>query len=102
MLTNDPEKKKVTARVMIDDSQEYSFTSEVAIQDSKLNTRYTPLVEVSIPGKRPYRLTGNVLYRSGKKVDVDLSLVNIFSDTVTLTGRLIYLITYYWCGYCDL
>ena len=71
---------------MIDDRKEYSFTSEVAIQSTKLNTRYTPLVEVSIPGKRPYRLTGNVLYRPGKKVDVDLSVVNVFSDTVTVTG----------------
>ena len=85
-LTNDPDKKKITARAMIDDTKEYSFTSEVAIQKTKLNTRYTPLVEVSLPGKRPYRLTGDVLYRPGKKIDVDLSLVNVFRGPISVNG----------------
>ncbi len=73
---------------MLDDKNEYSFTTELAIQKTKINTRYTPLVELSLPGEQPKRLTGNVLYRPGKKVDVDISVVNFFNDPVTVTGQL--------------
>ena len=74
---------------MIDDTQEYSFTSEVAIQSDKFKNRYTPLVEVSIPGQKPYRLTGDVLHRAGKKIDVDFRLVNVFDKPVSVNGMLI-------------
>ncbi len=61
---------------------------QVAIEKTKLNTRYTPLLELSMPGQQPRRLTGSVVYRPGKKVDIDVSAVNIFEDTVTVTGTM--------------
>ena len=83
--------KRLTARALIDDQIEYSFKSEVAIEKTKIATRYIPLVELRIPQKDPYIMRGNILYRPGKKIDIDMSWRNIFRDTVSVSGDVNYI-----------
>lgn len=85
-MVNNDDLKRLTGQVTIDDAAQYSVTTELQISDGKYATRYTPNIELSIPGKAPYKLSGSVTYREGKKADVDITIDNVFEESATFKG----------------
>ena len=85
-LVRNDDLKRLSASAIIDDDSRYSLTAELQTEKNTYNTRYTPLIELSIPDRDPITFTGSLLYRPMKKVDVDLRLENAFRRPVTAKG----------------
>ena len=88
---NTNELKQVLGKAVIDDRYTYSFVTEVGVTGNKQRTRLIPKLEISLPGRDPYKLGGSLLYRPMKRLDVDLTLENVFKDTVALNGGFFFL-----------
>ena len=78
--------KRLTANGKVD-SDNYGVKLEVVRVQTRFNTQFKPLVEVSLPRRQPYRLQGRVLYREGKKAELDLRLLNVLDDTLAIEGE---------------
>ena len=60
MINND-KMKSISGSVVIDDSLEYAFTSEVKIDNAKAKVTLSPMVEIRRPGAKNMQLSGQFL-----------------------------------------
>jgi hypothetical protein len=79
------ETKRLTLTAKIDDKRDYRTMVELLTQIGSM-TKYTPKVEVALHGKTPYKFGGTVIYRAGKRAEVDLTLKNVFDQPLTVKG----------------
>ena len=86
-LTNDNRLKKATLSAKLDETTEYSISTEVAIAETATFTKYTPKLLIVIPGRQNIIFDGFVTYAKGRKAEVKLALKNAFSQTVLLEGE---------------
>ena len=85
-LVNNAEMKRVAGQIIVDDAEQFSFVSQLETSEGKYATRFVPLIEVAIPRTAPYKLSGTVIYREGKKADVDITIDNVFENPATFKG----------------
>jgi len=88
-VTNTDSMKRVSAKAIMDDRREYTFVSEVAIDEKKFGTSFTPKVELVMNDAPPKALKGTVFYRDNKKFEVNLGLTNVFQKDVTCEGSIL-------------
>lgn len=85
-MVDTEELKRLFGQITVDDSQQYSLVSQLEKSAGKYATRYIPLIEMTMPNTAPYKLHGSVIYREGKKADVDISIDNVFEEPATFKG----------------
>ena len=78
--------KRATATAIFDGTDTYTAMMEMGINKNRYNTKYMPKMIITIPNKPSPTISGTLLYRPGKKVDIDLSIENIVSEPVHLKG----------------
>ena len=82
--------KRLTTQATIDDKQKYTMTAELETVSNKFNTKYNPRMEMTMPGRNPIKFGGSILYRDGKRADIDLSLENLSQKPMTVKGKNIF------------
>jgi len=63
----------------------YGFYCE-QIAENRRQIRYTPNIEVIIPGRTNIVFDGTVVYTKGSQAEINVALRNAFRDPVTLQG----------------
>lgn len=85
-LTNTDELKNANIQMTVDGRWKYGAVAEVAVSDNGDARIYTPNFSISAPRMEPITLTGKTKIVPMQKVDIDLSLANMFSKDITVTG----------------
>ena len=86
------EMNRLTGSFSIDDARTYGLLAELGMSGNEVRNVYTPRVQVTLPGQEPYTFTSEVLYRPGKRAQIEMTLENVFDSPVTLNGMLTSLI----------
>jgi len=63
-------------------------TGDEQAAQNRRQIRYTPKVEVVIPGRTNILFDGTVIYTQGSQAEINVALKNAFRDPVTAQGRL--------------
>lgn len=88
-LVNQEDLKRFTARAIVDDEKEYALTAEIQVEANKYNTKYIPVVELTVPTRTVGRLEGEVTYRPNKKIDIDLSIKELTRSPMSIKGGIL-------------
>lgn len=88
--------KRFTATLNIDETKEYKMTSEVKIEKLPKKTRFTPSLELVIPGRDTITAEGLMEYHPAKKAQGSIKLLNIFKQPVTFKGKSLINLTNPW------
>ena len=83
-LVNEDNTKKVSVHMDMDGERLLTIMSSLQMEQHK----YTPSLEILIPGRKPVTLSGQVQYEQGKSMGADLTLKNVFKSPVSVKGRL--------------
>ncbi|XP_074643894.1 uncharacterized protein LOC141900764 [Tubulanus polymorphus] len=87
-IVNNPDEKRAALRFTIDDEQVYSVLTGVTIQRGSGFSKYTPNVEIRIPGRKTITVMGGLEHQEGRKLDIDLSMNNVLRDPVLFRGSI--------------
>ena len=80
--------KSLSGRLLVDDKDEYAFTTEVKIDRTKARVQFSPMVEVRRVGADNVQLTGFVsVITPFKAADVELSLSGLSKMPMTLKSK---------------
>jgi len=85
---NDPSQKGLTMSVMMDESMEFSLMSSMLIESSATERKYSPTLEVRIPGRKPMSVTGALTYNPSEMITGQLTMENVVREPVTLKGTI--------------
>lgn len=89
-LVNDPGMKSLTGSVLLDESDTYSFTSEVKIDDQNQDGMvvFTPLIELRRPDTESIKLTGSVqMDTKGQRLNSELTFSGTTEQPLQLQGK---------------
>jgi hypothetical protein len=82
---NNDKMKSISGRLVIDDADTYSFTSEVKIDKTKNKIQLSPMVEFIRPGAANVQLTGYVsVFTPFKSAEIEMSLAGLQKMPYTL------------------
>jgi len=80
--------KRLVVQALIDETYEYSLMTEIQQEISRESLKFNPVIELVIPERDPITLTGQVLYKSKKKLEVQFHLANLLQEPIALTGSM--------------
>ena len=85
-ITNTPELRNANLKLVLDGHQIYAIVAELSTDKQANAMIFVPKVSLTLPRMEDMQLMGKVTYVSGDKMEMDLSLNNVFREPVTLTG----------------
>lgn len=85
-MVNSENLKQVQGQISVDDIIQYSLLAEVQVNQGRYAMRFTPKVELVVPGRAPMKMSGSATYREDKKLDVDISIENVLKDPAVFKG----------------
>merc|ERR1712228_390309 len=87
-FVNQPDLKKVTTKLIVDDEKEYSAIATVALQQENDIMKIIPGFNVIMNGKNPLKAGGLITIQKNAKVVADLKIENLTEKPITLVGSL--------------
>jgi len=87
-IINLDNEKRASLRFTIDDEHVYSAKTGLTIQRGRGFSKYTPTVEIRIPGREIITVQGGMEHQEGRKLDIDLSMNNLLEQPVIFRGSI--------------
>lgn len=86
-VTNEDELKQVNLVMMVDGRDKYSVDAKLPIKKRGNKFEIDPEIVIEYPGIESPRITGTVKYVPARKVEFDLRIRNVFSETAKAEGE---------------
>ena len=80
--------KRLNAHLIIDEATEYRLESSLAMESRGAGVRYTPQVEITIPNRKPIRLSSILVFNGLRRSSVEINIDNIYEQPLNLAGTI--------------
>ena len=86
-MTLDRFLKGISGKMNIDGNKAYTLNAQLKKERVKNAHKYSPSLEITLPNKQPYTVSGMFMYDGIRKFDVELDMNRITAKPVKASGN---------------